>query len=154
MPKRTHSFNLLLSTTEIAQLAHLAEQRNCSEPALIRSALNAAYRMAFQATPTCADGSRCFVNHKNILHARHSLSLAARAVVQINRTLIHAHLLLRTSLLQNIPTYQSTPLITVKELTDYAIQRLEHVSGDINNTLHRLAKHPISQPTENQSHDN
>ena len=66
MSKKGHPFNVILSKTQVEQLSALASKSNCSQAQVIRWTIAAAYHMAFRATPSCADGSRCFVPH---LHA-------------------------------------------------------------------------------------
>ena len=63
MSKPAHPFNVILSAAQMDQLGQLARKRECSQAQVIRFALTSAYQMIFRHTPTCADGSRCYVPH-------------------------------------------------------------------------------------------
>jgi len=58
---RSHSFNVLLSEYEYDRLNELRHLRNISAGAVLRQALHSLYFHSLKATPTCADGGRCFV---------------------------------------------------------------------------------------------
>lgn len=63
MAKKDNAFNVMLSTEQKNMLNQLAESLNCSKGQTFRFMLIAAYQMKFKDTPTCANGSRCFVPH-------------------------------------------------------------------------------------------
>jgi hypothetical protein len=56
-------FNVVLSNKHSARLVDLAAHFECSKANVVRMSINSAHAMIFDKTPSCADGSKCFVPH-------------------------------------------------------------------------------------------
>ena len=63
MSSHSHSFNVILSTSEFTTLRTLADIQHMSKGATTRQTLLAAAKMIIGGVPTCADGSHCMCPH-------------------------------------------------------------------------------------------
>jgi len=59
LPTRPHTFNVMLSGQETAQLEALAKHAGVSKGAVVRSLLRAANAHTFKGLASCANGQRC-----------------------------------------------------------------------------------------------
>ena len=59
LPTRPHTFNVMLSLQESAQLEALAKNGGITKGAVVRSLLRAANAHTFKGIASCANGQRC-----------------------------------------------------------------------------------------------